>query len=157
LFIFNANNVKMIRTKDSSVNVTDLHPKMKALVEDLSNRFDGIVVTSGKDSKHSVFNSRHYTGKAIDFGAGSSDKKAYQDLKNYVLEGRTKWHLPSKFAEYEVEDILDENNHIHIELVQTPSEVVKAIVADKKVSFALIGLIVVSIGAFIYYKKNIKR
>ena len=151
----------MIRTKDSSVNVTDLHPKMKAMLEDLSNRFDGIVVTSGKDAKHSVFNSRHYTGKAIDIGQGSSNKKAYQDLKDYVLEGRTKWHLPNKFAEYEVEDILDENNHIHIELVQTPSEVVKAIVADTKAivtdnkkTFALIGLIVVSIGAFIYFKKK---
>lgn len=151
----------MIRTKDSSINVTDLHPKMKALLDDLSNRFDGIVVTSGKDSKHSVFNSRHYTGKAIDIGQGSSNKKAYQDLKDYVLEGRTKWHLPNKFAEYEVEDIIDENNHIHIELVQTPSELVKAIVADTKAivtdnkkTFAFIGLLVVSVGAFIYFKKR---
>jgi hypothetical protein len=146
----------MIRTKDSSVNVTDLNPKMKALLEDLSNKFDGIVVTSGKDGQHSVFNSRHYFGLAIDFGAGSSDKKAYEDLKDYLLEGRTKWHLPDKFSEYEVEDIIDETNHIHIELVQTPSELVKGIVADKKLSFALIGLIVVSIGAFIYFKKNVR-
>jgi len=101
------------------------------------------------------------SGKAIDIGAGSSNKKAYQDFKDYVLEGRTKWHLPNKFAEYEVEDILDEKTHIHIELVQTPSEVVKAIVADTKAivtdnkkTFAFIGLLVVTIGAFIYYKKN---
>ena len=77
----------MIRTKDSSVNVTDLHPKMKAMLEDLSNRFDGIVVTSGRDAIHSVFNSRHYTGKAIDIGQGSSNKKDISRFKELCVRG----------------------------------------------------------------------
>lgn len=141
----------MIRTKNSSINVIDLHPKMKAMLEDLSNRFDGIVVTSGKDSKHSVFNSRHYTGKAIDIGAGSSDKTAYKNFKDYVLEGRTKWHLPEKFSEYEVEDIIDEGSHIHIELVQSPSELIQAIAKDKKTPYIVITLGLL-IAGFIYYK-----
>lgn len=127
-----------------------MHPKMRALLEDLSDRFDGIVVTSGKDSKHSVFNSRHYFGLGLDFGAKSSNKTAYQNLKNYVLEGRNKWHLPNKFAEYEVEDIIDEGTHIHIELVQTPSELIKAIAEDKKTPYIVAGIIL--IGGLIYYK-----
>lgn len=140
----------MIRTKDSSVNVNDIHPILKSFLEDVSNRFDGIVVSSGKDGQHAVINSRHYLGLALDFGANSSNKNAYADFKNYVLEGRKKWHLPNKFAEYQIEDILDEDNHIHVELIPTPKE--KAIIYG---SYTLV--IVLALGlSFLIYKKVMK-
>jgi len=140
----------VIRTKDSSVNVNDIHPILKTFLEDVSNRFDGIVVSSGKDGQHAVINSRHYLGLALDFGKGSSDATAYENFKQYVLEGRNKWHLPNKFAEYQIEDILDEDNHIHIELIPTPKE--KAIIYG---SYTLV--IVLALGlSYLIYKKVMK-
>ena len=140
----------MIRTKNSSVNITDIHPILKSFLEDVSNRFDGIVVSSGKDSQHAVINSRHYLGLALDFGKNSSDATAYENFKQYVLEGKKNWHLPTKFAEYQIEDILDEDNHIHVELIPTPKE--KAIIYG---SYTLV--IVLALGiSFLIYKKVMK-
>jgi len=99
-----------IKTKGSQVNL-DLVPGMKQALSSLSNMFPGLVVTSGKDSKH-MEGSRHYEGKAIDIGANSSDRKAYEAFKNFINtpEG-------SKFKQqYGLEDIIDEGNHVHLEL-----------------------------------------
>lgn len=149
----------MIMTKDSSVNVTDIHPNLQAFLKEVSDMFDGIVVTSGKDGKHSVLNSRHYFGKALDFGANSSNPVAYANFKKYVLEGRKKWHRPDKFAKYDIEDIIDEGTHIHIELVQTPKELLQDIIKDvkkKPINYAVVGVSIIGIIGYIWYLKRKK-
>lgn len=140
----------MIRTKNSRINVKDLHPNLRTLLEELSNKFDGIVVTSGKDGVHRLWNSRHYEGKGIDIGANSSNKEAYRKFKEYVLEGRKKWHKPPKFAKYDVEDIVDEGTHTHIELVLNPQE----LKAEKirTTSFTVIFIAALGFSLFVYKK-----
>jgi cell wall-associated NlpC family hydrolase len=64
--------------------------------------FIGIVVTSGNDSVHMV-GSRHYIGKALDFGANSSEKRAYAAFKSYVLSNKK-----SLKEKYKLEDIIDD-------------------------------------------------
>lgn len=131
----------MIRTKSDKTNVTDIHPILRKFLEDMSYMFDGIVVTSGRDGKHSVWNSRHYLGLALDFGANSSNKTAYSNFKNYVFSNKEQ--LKQK---YQIEDIIDEGTHIHVELVPTPKE--KAIIYG---SYGLIGVVAFYL-SFLLYK-----
>ena len=90
------------------------------------------------------------SGLALDFGKNSSNATAYENFKQYVLEGKKNWHLPTKFAEYQIEDILDEDNHIHVELIPTPKE--KAIIYG---SYTLV--IIFALGlSYLIYKKVMK-
>lgn len=144
----------MVKLKDSSVNIDNLNSNLMQFLQDMSSKFDGIVVTAGNDGFHK-FGSRHFLDKAIDIGARSSEPTAYADFKKYVLEGKTNWHLPEKFAQYQIEDILDEDNHIHIELPLTLQEAETI----KKNNIKYIAIIVVTLGAlfggykYIKYKK----
>lgn len=132
----------MIQTKNSSVNITNLHPNLKQFLDDMSNKFDGIVVTSGNDSLH-LPNSRHYIDKAIDIGANSSEKNAYSNFKNYVFSNESE--VKNK---YQIEDIIDESNHIHIELPLTLQE--QKTIQLKQ--FGLIAFVLLFAGVSIYLK-----
>lgn len=127
----------MIRTKSSSVNIKNLNPRLKQFAEDMSNMFDGIVITSANDSIH-MRGSRHYIDKALDFGAFSSDKKAYADFKKYV-----KANSKELKKKYGLEDILDEVTHIHVEMPLTDIE---ATTTYKKNVETIVGIALVSIG-----------
>ncbi len=134
----------MVRTKDSSINVIDIHPILKSFLEDMSSMFDGIVVTSGKDGKHAVWNSRHYLGLGLDFGANSSNKNAYANFKSYVMNKENQIALKEK---YQIEDIIDEGDHIHVELVPTPKE--KVIIYG---SYTVVVLVALGLSILIYKK-----
>lgn len=107
----------MIRTKGTYVKIDKLNANLFSFLTDMSNRFDGIVVTSGNDSTHAV-GSRHYIDKAIDIGANSSNKIAYANFKNYVIgNARSVKNL------YSIEDIIDEGDHIHVEMPLNNAEI----------------------------------
>jgi len=107
----------MIRLKSNLVKIDKLNKNLLQFLTDMSIKFDGIVVTSGNDSTHMV-NSRHYINKAIDIGANSSNKIAYANFKNFVKANKTVLKV-----KYSIEDILDEINHIHIEMPASDIEI----------------------------------
>lgn len=139
----------MLRTKSSKVNISKLNPRLLQFAEDMSNKFNGIVITSANDSVHMV-GSRHYINKALDFGAFSSDRKAYADFKKYVLSNKEQLK-----QQYNLEDIIDETTHIHIEMPLTDVEQVKIKKTKKNVVFG-IALIGVSLGIVYYIIKKTK-
>jgi hypothetical protein len=100
-----------VNTKSSSVNIKNLHPDLLNFTNVISQNFPGLVLTSGNDSKH-MKGSKHYGNKAIDIGATSSNKQAYANLKKYL---KTNSSIKQQFG---IEDIIDEGNHIHIELMK---------------------------------------
>ena len=133
----------MIKTKSSSVNISNLNQNLLNFIEDMSNMFNGIVITSGNDSIHSL-NSRHYINKAIDVGAFSSEKQAYASFKKYVKENDKL--LKDKYG---IEDIIDEVTHIHIEMPLTDVETKE--IFKKNVNYSVIGGLLIGITAYIYY------
>jgi len=136
----------MVRTKSSSVKIDNLNANLRSFIEDMSNMFDGIVVTSGNDSFH-IKGSRHYINKGVDVGANSSEKNAYANFKAYVKTNSN--YLKEKYG---IEDILDEINHIHIEMPLTDVE--RKHVTSERVKLAIgIGLIAISIGITIYISR----
>ena len=139
----------MLRTKSSKVNIRNLNSRLLQFAEDMSNKFDGIVITSANDSIH-MAGSRHYINKALDFGAFSSDKKAYADFKNYVLSNSEQLK-----KQYNLEDILDEITHIHIEMPLTDIEEVEVKTTKKNVVFG-IALIGISLGIVYFIIKKTK-
>ena len=100
-----------ISTKSPSVNIKNLHPNLMQFTNVISQTFPGLVLTSGNDSKH-MKGSKHYNNKAIDIGANTSNKKDYLNLKNYLKNN------PSIKKQYGIEDIIDEGDHLHIELMK---------------------------------------
>lgn len=99
------NNSQGIETKSSSVNLSNVNKELLHIVGSVSTQFPGIVVTSGDDSTH-LPNSAHYDGDAVDIGANSSNKEAYNKFKA---------SLPALQSKYGVKYI-DEGNHIHLSL-----------------------------------------
>lgn len=100
-----------ISIKSPSVNIKNLHPKLLNFTNVISQNFPGLVLTSGNDSKH-MKGSKHYGNKAIDIGANSSNKQAYVNLKKYLKSN------PSIKKQYGIEDIIDEGNHLHLEIAK---------------------------------------
>jgi hypothetical protein len=100
-----------LKTKSSNVNIKNLHPNLISFANVVSQTFPGVVLSSGNDSRH-MKGSKHYSNKAIDIGANSSNKKAYSELKNYLKSN------PSIKKQFGIEDIIYENDHIHIELMK---------------------------------------
>ena len=96
-------DLSQIKVKGKNVNLTNLNPGLAASVNKLSTLFPGLVVTSGNDQGHTR-KSAHYDDDAIDIGANSSDKKAYQELKKFLPQ-------LSKIHGFK---FLDEGDHIHI-------------------------------------------
>jgi hypothetical protein len=133
----------MIRTKSSSVNMSNLNPRLLQFAEDMSNMFDGLVITSANDAVH-MKGSRHYINKALDFGANSSEPTAYANFKAYL-----KANDKALKEKYGLEDILDEFNHIHVEMPITDVE--QKHVTSERVKLAIgISLVAISIGITIY-------
>lgn len=100
-----------VNIKSSSVNIKNLHPDLLNFTNVISQNFPGLVLTSGNDSKH-MKGSKHYGNKAIDIGANSSNKQAYANLKKYLKSNSS---IKQQFG---IEDIIDEGNHIHVELMK---------------------------------------
>lgn len=103
-------NDEPVKTK-SGVNIDDLNPTLKIFTQNISSMFPGLVISSGNDSKH-MKGSKHYKNKAIDIGANSSNADDYQALKQYIAKN------PSLKRQYGIEDIIDEGDHLHIELME---------------------------------------
>ena len=107
----NYSNAFNIKTKSSNVNIKNLHPNLISFANVVSQTFPGVVLTSGNDNRH-MKGSKHYSNKAIDIGANSSNEKSYLQLKKYLKSN------PSIKKQFGIEDIIDEGNHIHIELMK---------------------------------------
>jgi hypothetical protein len=105
-----------VKTKPG-VNINDLKPNLKSFTSDIANQFPGIVISSGNDSNQHMKGSRHYENKAIDIGANSSKKADYSRLKQYLAQN------PQIKQQYGIEDIIDEGDHMHIELLREGGEV----------------------------------
>ena len=133
----------MLRKK-SSANIENLNATLLQFANDMSDMFDGIVITSGNDSVHMI-GSRHYINKALDFGANSSEASAYSKFKTYAVGNSA---LKTK---YNIEDIIDEKDHIHIEVFQTEAEAKTE--AIKNFSLVGVGLILVGVFGYLFYKK----
>lgn len=85
-----------------SANLQNVNVDLLNIVGGLNH---GLVVTSGNDSKH-MQNSAHYDGDAVDIGANSSNKAAYNQFKQ---------QLPDLQRKYGIK-YLDEGDHIHLSL-----------------------------------------
>lgn len=105
-----------VKTKSASVNINNLHPGLSAFTTDISNQFPGVTVSSANDSSQHMKGSKHYENKAIDIGANSSNKVAYDALKKFAMNN------PQLKQQYGIEDIIDEGDHLHVELFQSGGE-----------------------------------
>jgi len=103
-----------ISTK-KGVNMDNLHPNLASFASTMSQYFPGLKISSANDSKH-MKGSKHYANKAIDIGANSSDPVAYNRLKNFLGQSA------SVKRQYGIEDIINEGDHLHVELMQTGGE-----------------------------------
>lgn len=99
-----------LKTKPTA-DISNLNMDLKNFASNMSGTFPGLVISSGNDSKH-MKGSKHYQNKALDFGANSSDPQAYKGFKNYLKAN------PSIKKQYGIEDIIDEGDHMHVELKQ---------------------------------------
>lgn len=92
-----------MKTKDSSVNIEDLVPKLKNILSELEYVYakfhTDLVITSGKDGIHGT-DSLHYEGKAVDL-------RTWNVLASLVEQ--IKAHIGPDF------DVILEKDHIHIE------------------------------------------
>jgi hypothetical protein len=93
-----------IKTKPG-VDIQNVNKNLLSMVSNFDSVYPGLVISSGTDSKH-MKNSAHYDGEAIDIGANSSNKQAYQKFKQSLPELQRKYGI--KF--------LDEGDHIHVSL-----------------------------------------
>jgi len=102
---------KEIKPKEykNFIPIEDVHENLQTFFNDMNETFPGLKVTSTTGGKHKT-GSRHYSGRAIDIGANSSDKTAYSAFKQFVRKN------PGLKEVYGIEDIIDENDHFHIEL-----------------------------------------
>ena len=105
---------KNINTK-KGVNIDNLHPNLASFASTMSQYFPGLKISSANDSKH-MKGSKHYANKAIDIGANSSDPVAYNRLKNFLGQSA------SVKRQYGIEDIINEGDHLHVELMKTGGE-----------------------------------
>lgn len=80
---------------------------------------DGLKISSALDGKH-MKGSRHESGRAIDIGANSSDRKSYMRFKAMLKDPKL---LQQAKQEFGIEDVIDEGDHIHVELSQTGGQV----------------------------------
>jgi hypothetical protein len=97
------------------VNINNLDAGLSAFATDMSAQFPGLKISSGNDSKH-MSGSKHYQNKAIDIGANSSDRRAYNQLKGLLSQS------PQIRQRYGIEDIIDEGDHLHVEMMQQGGE-----------------------------------
>lgn len=130
-------------SKKNNVNIENLDAGLLQFLSDMSTRFKGIVVSSGNDSVHMI-GSRHYVNKAIDIGANSSDRTAYANFRSYVMDKSN-----GVKEKYGIEDIVNEGDHIHIEMPLNSIEKVK-----RNINYAVIGGILIALAGYIYYIKN---
>jgi hypothetical protein len=114
-YLLNRRKSNVREVDNEAAPVKGVTPLLQGLTNNLYGMFPGLVVTSTTGGKH-MKGSRHYEGKAIDIGANSSDKNAYKTFKSNLRDPQFVAQLKSQ---YDIEDILDEGDHMHIELKQT--------------------------------------
>lgn len=105
---------KNIDTKQG-VKATNLDSNLMAFVSNMGNRFPGLTMSSGNDSQH-MKGSKHYKNKAIDIGANSSNRQSYNQLANFLTKN------PTIKSQYGIEDIINEGDHLHVEMMQRGGE-----------------------------------
>lgn len=105
---------KNIDTKQG-VKATNLDSNLMAFVSNMGNRFPGLTMSSGNDSQH-MKGSKHYKNKAIDIGANSSNRQSYNQLANFLAKN------PTIKSQYGIEDIINEGDHLHVEMMQRGGE-----------------------------------
>lgn len=98
------------------VNISNLDAGLRAFASDMFSQFPGLKISSGNDSDQHMKGSKHYKNKAIDIGANSSERGAYNRLRQFLGQN------PELKQRYGIEDILDEGDHIHIEMMKTGGE-----------------------------------
>ena len=76
---------------------------------------NGLKISSARDGKH-MKGSKHYSGKGLDIGANSSDRQSYMRFKAMLKDPKL---LQQAKQEFGIEDVIDEGDHIHVELMQT--------------------------------------
>lgn len=91
------------KVKSENVNITKIPDSLRRFYNEANTLFPGLVITSGNDARHKP-NSAHYDNEAIDIGANSSNKEAFNMLR------QNKEYFKRKHGIY----ILDEGNHLHI-------------------------------------------
>lgn len=91
-----------VKTKNNNVNINEINYELKNMLSEISNKFPGLIITSGNDSKHTP-NSTHYDNDAVDIGANSSNKTSYNRLKKYV-----------PILKQNGFNVIDEGDHLHI-------------------------------------------
>jgi len=106
---------KSISNLKPNVKIDNLNPRLKEFTSVLFSSFPGLKLSSGHEG-HSgdgvhMKGSKHYSGKAIDIGANSSNRKDYELFKKLISSNKRQ--LMEQFG---IEDIIDEGDHIHIEL-----------------------------------------
>lgn len=111
----NASYLNKGLVKGKGVNINNLDPGLSSFASTMSSYFPGIAITSGNDKTH-MKGSKHYKDKAIDIGANSSDKVAYSNLRKFLTKD------PSIRQRYGIEDIIDEGDHLHIEMMRSGGE-----------------------------------
>lgn len=109
-------NAIVNRLTKKGVNISNLADNVGGFYDALNNYVGGgLRISSGNDSTH-MKGSKHYSNKSIDIGANSSDNAAYSRLKNIFNNSAA---LKQFKQHYNIEDIIDEGDHYHIESVQT--------------------------------------
>lgn len=105
---------KNIDTKQG-VKAANLDSGLMAFASDMGKRFPGLTLSSGNDSSH-MSGSKHYKNKAIDIGANSSNRQAYAGLAKFLAGN------PSIKKQYGIEDIINEGDHLHVEMMRRGGE-----------------------------------
>ena len=105
---------KNVDTKQG-VKATNLNPKLMEFVSNMGSRFPGLTLSSANDNQH-MRGSKHYANKAIDIGANSSNPKAYNQLASFLAKN------PTIKSKYGIEDIINEGDHLHVELMRQGGE-----------------------------------
>lgn len=103
-----------MKTKDGSVNLVDLHPKLASLLPRISawwyaNAGYDAICTSACDGKHGTY-SRHYIGCAIDLRTWTTESSGRQ------MPGTTRRNLRHELAQFLGPhfNVIDEGDHFHV-------------------------------------------
>ena len=107
-----------MRTKDNTVNIADLHPKMQLMLPVLdhwcwNNLGYELIITSACDGRHGQF-SRHYIGCAVDMRTWTNENsgKQLERQPRTILRQELQLFLNHKFKR--AFQVLDETDHFHI-------------------------------------------
>lgn len=110
-----------MKLKDSTINIDDLHPKMRYIAEKVidpwwqMNVGYELIITSGVDGKHNAQFSNHYNGCAVDVRTWTNAASGIQmdSQRRAHVHSSLLQHLENTFGSNFVQ-VLDEGHHFHI-------------------------------------------